>query len=46
MFGTAVAGLAAISLWSVETGTRLLHAERSFFGILRVEYDSVTNSTN
>ena len=44
VFGTAVAVLAAISLWSVETGTRLLDAERSFFGILRVEYDPVWNT--
>jgi tetratricopeptide (TPR) repeat protein len=43
VFGVAVAMLAAISLWSVETGTRLLHAERSFFGILRVEYDPIWN---
>ena len=44
VFGTAVAVLAAISLWSVETGTRLLDAQRSFFGILRVEYDPVWNT--
>ncbi|MGO9114776.1 MAG: fused MFS/spermidine synthase [Thermoguttaceae bacterium] len=44
VFGTAVAALAAISLWSVETGTRLLDAERSFFGILRVEHDPVWNT--
>ncbi len=44
VFGTAVALLAAISLWSVETGTRLLYAERSFFGILRVEHDPVGNT--
>ena len=43
VFAAAVAVLAAISLWSVETGTRLLDAERSFFGILRVEYDPVWN---
>ncbi len=41
VFGTAVAVLAAISLWSVDTGTRLLYAQRSFFGILRVEEDPV-----
>ena len=41
VFGTAVALLAAISLWSVDTGTQLLDAQRSFFGILRVEYDPV-----
>ena len=44
VFATAVAVLAAISLWSVETGTRLLHTERSFFGILRVEDDLVWNA--
>jgi len=44
VFGTAVAVLAAISLWSVETGTRLLDAERSFYGILRVEEDPVWNT--
>jgi tetratricopeptide (TPR) repeat protein len=43
VFGTAVAVLAAISLWSVETGMQLLDAERSFFGILRVEYDPLWN---
>ena len=43
VFATAVALLAAISLWSVETGTRLLHAERSFFGVLRVEHDPIWN---
>ena len=41
VFGAAVAVLAATSLWSVETGTRLLDAERSFFGILRVENDPI-----
>ena len=44
VFAVAVAALAAISLWSVETGTRLLEAERSFFGILRVEHDPVWNT--
>jgi tetratricopeptide (TPR) repeat protein len=43
VFGTAVAVLAAISLWLVETGNQLLDAERCFFGILRVEYDPVWN---
>ncbi len=43
VFGIAVAALAAISLWSVEAGTRLLDARRSFFGILRVEYDPLWN---
>ena len=44
VFGTAVAALAAISLWSVETGTRLLDAKRSFYGILRVEHDPIWNT--
>ena len=44
VFGIAVAALAAMSLWSVETRTRLLDAQRSFFGILRVEYDPLSNT--
>jgi tetratricopeptide (TPR) repeat protein len=43
VFAAAVAALAAISLWSLETGTRLRYADRSFFGILRVEHDPVLN---
>jgi Flp pilus assembly protein TadD/SAM-dependent methyltransferase len=43
VFGTAVALLAATSLWSVETGYRLLDAQRGFLGILRVEYDPLWN---
>ncbi len=43
IFGFAVAAVAAIGLWSVQTGLQVLHAERSFFGILRVEYDSLWN---
>jgi tetratricopeptide (TPR) repeat protein len=44
VFATAVGVLAAISLWSLDTGTKILHAERSFFGILRVEYDPFWNT--
>ena len=44
VFGIAVAALAAISLWSVETGTETMEISRSFFGILRVERDSVWNT--
>jgi tetratricopeptide (TPR) repeat protein len=43
VFATAVAVVAAVSLWSVETGVRLLETDRSFFGILRVEYDPIAN---
>ena len=44
VFGASVAALAMISLWSVETGTELLDAQRSFFGVLRVEHDPVWNT--
>ena len=44
VFGTAVAVLATISLWSLETGNRLLYTERTFYGILRVEHDPVWNT--
>jgi tetratricopeptide (TPR) repeat protein/spermidine synthase len=43
-FGMAVAALSALSLWCAEPATRLLHAKRSFFGVLRVEYDPRTNT--
>ena len=44
LFCFAVAALAAASLWSLETGTKLLLAQRSFFGILRVERDTAWNA--
>ena len=43
IFGFAVAAVATIGLWSTQTGLKVLHTERSFFGILRVEYDSLFN---
>lgn len=42
-FGTAVAALSALTFWYAEPVARLLHVERSFFGVLRVEYDPVAN---
>ncbi len=44
LFGFAVAAVATIGLWTVQTGLKVLHTERSFFGILRVEYDSLWNT--
>ena len=44
VFGFAVAAVAAIGIWSVQSGLQVLDAQRSFFGILRVEYDSLTNT--
>jgi tetratricopeptide (TPR) repeat protein len=43
-FGMAVAAVAAIGLWSVQSGLEMLNAQRSFFGILSVKYDSLTNA--
>ena len=43
-FGLAVVVLAALSIWCAEPATRLLHVERSFFGVMRVEYDPVSNT--
>ena len=43
LFGAAVAAVAAIGLWSVQTDLQVLEAQRSFFGILRVQYDSLWN---
>lgn len=42
-FGLGVAAVSALSLWCADTEMHLLHAERSFFGVLRVEYDPVWN---
>ena len=39
-FGLAVGAVAAIGLWSVQSDLQVLDARRSFFGILRVEYDA------
>jgi Flp pilus assembly protein TadD/spermidine synthase len=44
IFGLAVAAVATVGIWTVQTGLQALHAERSFFGILRVEYDSLWNT--
>jgi tetratricopeptide (TPR) repeat protein len=44
VFGLAIAAVATIGAWTVQTDLQLLHAERSFFGILRVEYDSLLNT--
>jgi tetratricopeptide (TPR) repeat protein len=43
-FGLGVAASLAVSLWCAEGGSRLLHTERSFFGVLRVSYDPVLNA--
>jgi Flp pilus assembly protein TadD len=44
VFGLAVAAVATIGMWTVQSDLQWLHAERSFFGILRVEYDSLWNT--
>ena len=44
VFATSVAMLATVVLWSVDTGTRVILAERSFFGVVRIDYDSVWNT--
>jgi tetratricopeptide (TPR) repeat protein len=43
-FGLAMIALAGLSLWCAEPTTKLLHVERGFFGVLRVEYDPATNT--
>ncbi len=43
-FGFAVLAVAAIGLWSTQTGLLVLHAERSFFGIVRVESVALWNT--
>jgi tetratricopeptide (TPR) repeat protein len=44
-FGLAVAALLAMSLWYPEKiGSQLLHAERSFFGVLRVMESPLWNA--
>jgi Flp pilus assembly protein TadD len=43
-FATAVAALLAISMWYPEDQGQLLHAERSFFGVLRVADDPLWNA--
>jgi tetratricopeptide (TPR) repeat protein len=43
-FGLAVAASLAVSLWCGQAGSRVLLAERSFFGVLRVNYDAGLNA--
>ena len=41
---TGVAGLLTVTLWSAESELRVLHSQRSFFGVLRVDYDPTLNA--
>jgi tetratricopeptide (TPR) repeat protein len=43
VFGLAVGAVAAIGLWSVQSDLQVLDSSRSFFGILRVDYDALWN---
>lgn len=42
-FACGVAALSVASVWCAEGGLPLLHQERTFFGVLRVQYDPVRN---